>query len=193
MNGLLSILSAFGLSTAAGLNAYIPLLTIGLLARYTDLIRLNDPYDVVAHPVFLLVVAVLALLDLIGDKIPAVDHALHLAGLVISPAAGAIVFLAANSSTGAVDPVLAAVCGILAAGATHLGRSAVRPVATATTGGVANPIVSAVEDVTSLLVSLLAIVAPLLAAIALFLLAFVVVRFIRRIRSRQPAPSSLRR
>ena len=54
MNGLLSILSAFGLSTAAGLNAYIPLLTIGLLARYTDLVRLNDPYDVVAHPVFLL-------------------------------------------------------------------------------------------------------------------------------------------
>jgi len=103
MNGLLSILSAFGLSTAAGLNAYIPLLTIGLLARYTDLVRLNDPYDVVAHPVFLLVVAVLALLDLIGDKIPTVDHALHLAGLVISPAAGAIVFLAANSSTGAVQ------------------------------------------------------------------------------------------
>jgi flagellar biogenesis protein FliO len=53
--------------------------------------------------------------------------------------------------------------------------------------------VSAVEDVTSLLVSLLAIVAPLLAAIALILIAFVVVRFIRRVRSRQPAPSSFRR
>ncbi len=185
MTGLLSILSAFGLSTAAGLNAYIPLLTIGLLARYTDLVRLNAPYDVVAHPVFLLVVAVLTLLDLIGDKIPAVDHALHLAGMVISPAAGAIVFLAANSSTGAVDPVLAAVCGILAAGATHIGRSAVRPVATATTGGTANPVISAIEDVTSLLVSFLAVVAPVLAVAALALFVIVAVRGIHRIRRRR--------
>ncbi len=50
-----------------------------------NLVRLNAPYDVVAHPVFLLVVAVLTLLDLIGDKIPAVDHALHLAGMVRYP------------------------------------------------------------------------------------------------------------
>jgi len=192
MTGLLSILSAFGLSTAAGLNAYIPLLTVGLLARYTELIRLNAPYDVVEHPVFLLVVAVLALLDLIGDKIPAVDHTLHLAGMVISPAAGAIVFLAANSSTGAVDPVLAAICGVLAAGATHIGRSAVRPVATATTGGAANPVVSAIEDATSLLVSILSVVAPILAIITLALFALVAMRIVRRIWTRRQ-PTSLRR
>ncbi|MEO7908891.1 MAG: DUF4126 domain-containing protein, partial [Roseiflexaceae bacterium] len=35
MNEIVSIFSAFGLSTAAGLNAYLPLLTVGLLARYT--------------------------------------------------------------------------------------------------------------------------------------------------------------
>lgn len=190
MTGLLSILSAFGLSTAAGLNAYIPLLTVGLLARYTDLVHLNAPYDVVEHPVFLLAVAVLTLLDLIGDKIPAVDHALHLAGMIISPAAGAIVFLAANSSTGAVDPVLAAVCGILAAGATHIGRSAVRPVATATTGGAANPVISAIEDIVSLVVSILAVLAPILAVVILALFAFVVVRAIRRIWPRRQTTSS---
>ncbi len=102
-----------------------------------------------------------------------------------SPAAGAIVFLAANSSTGAVDPVLAAVCGILAAGATHIGRSAVRPVATATTGGVANPVISAIEDVTSLLVSFLAVVAPVLAVATLALFVIVAVRGVRRIRRRR--------
>lgn len=192
MTGLLSILSAFGLSTAAGLNAYIPLLTVGLLARYTDLIRLNTPYDVVEHPVFLLVVAMLTLLDLIGDKIPAVDHALHLVGMVISPAAGAIVFLAANSSTGAVDPVLAAVCGILAAGATHIGRSAARPVATATTGGMANPVISAIEDIISLVVSILAVLAPILAIMILALFAIVVVRFMRRIWSPRQTASPRR-
>lgn len=190
MTGLFSILSAFGLSTAAGLNAYIPILTVGLLARYTDLVRLNAPYDVIEHPIFLLVVALLALLDLIGDKIPTVDHILHLVGMVISPAAGAIVFLAANSSTGAVDPVLAAICGLLAAGATHLGRSAVRPVATATTGGVANPVVSLIEDITALLVSILAILMPVLAIGLLMLCAVLIVRFLRRVWPRRSVTAS---
>src|SRR5690349_13279291 len=106
MNPLSSILSAFGLSTAAGLNAYIPLLTVGLVARYTDLIHLQAPYDLLANPYVLLIIAVLALIDFVGDKIPAIDSALHAVGLVVSPVAGAILFLATNSTTGSVSPVL---------------------------------------------------------------------------------------
>jgi len=86
MAGLTSLLSAFGLSTAVGLNAYLPLLVVGLLARYTNLIHLNEPYSLLSNPVVLLVIAVLALLDFVGDKIPAVDHALHAAGLIINSA-----------------------------------------------------------------------------------------------------------
>ena len=43
MDLLLSIFSAFGLSASAGLNAYIPLLVVALIARFSDLIQLNQP------------------------------------------------------------------------------------------------------------------------------------------------------
>ncbi|HEX5688375.1 MAG TPA: DUF4126 domain-containing protein, partial [Roseiflexaceae bacterium] len=123
MGDIASILSAFGLSTAAGLNAYVPLLVVGLLSRYTDLLHLNEPFSLLSHPVVLLVVAVLALLDFVGDKIPAVDHTLHAVGLVIAPVAGAILFMAANGQAGTVSPLLAAICGVVLAGATHGARA----------------------------------------------------------------------
>ncbi|NMC54775.1 MAG: DUF4126 domain-containing protein, partial [Chloroflexi bacterium] len=40
---IFSIFSAFGLSASAGLNAYIPLLIVALLAKFTDLIKLSKP------------------------------------------------------------------------------------------------------------------------------------------------------
>src|SRR4029078_10807959 len=130
MKAIVSIFSAFGLSTAAGLNAYLPLLTVGLLARYTNLIHLDGPYSLLSHPVVLLAIAVLALLDFIGDKIPAVDHALHAVGLIVAPVAGAILLMSANSRLGAVSPLLAAICGVLIAGTTQGARAPARPLAT---------------------------------------------------------------
>jgi hypothetical protein len=191
MGGMTDLLRAFGLSTASGLNAYVPLLTVGLLARYTNLIHLNPPYDALTHPVVLILLAVLAVLDFIADKVPAVDHVLHLVGLVIHPIAGAILFLAASSDAGAVHPVLAAVCGIILAGGTHAARMVTRPVSTATTAGLANPVLSFCEDVVSLFLSVLAVIVPVLAALLLLLcIAVLVLRFRRRWRRRSPPGGS---
>jgi hypothetical protein len=185
MNAIINLFSAFGLSTAAGLNAYLPLLTVGLLARYTNLIHLDGPYSLLSNPVVLLVIAVLALLDFIGDKIPAVDHTLHAVGLVVAPIAGAILFMAANSSTGSVAPLLAAICGVLIAGTTHTARATARPLATVTTAGVANPVISFFEDATSLVLSLLAIILPVVAFILVLLFAFLMVTLFRRLWNRR--------
>jgi hypothetical protein len=190
MAGVLNLFQAFGLSAASGLNAYIPLLVIGLLARFTNLIHLNEPYDVLTHPVVLIVLAILAVLDFIGDKIPAVDHVLHLFGLVIHPVAGAILFLAANSETGTVNPVLAAVCGLVLAGGIHAARATARPVATATTAGVANPLVSFAEDVVALTLSVLAVVVPLVAALLVLSLIVALVWFVHRLRRRRATPAA---
>ena len=184
MTALLNLLSAFGLSTAAGLNAYVPLLVVGVLARYTNLIQLSEPFNLLTHPLVLLVIAVLALLDFIGDKIPAVDHALHAAGLIIHPIAGAILFMSANSATGSVNPLLAAICGLIIAGSTHTARATARPLATATTAGVANPVISFFEDVVSLILSVLAIVLPVLAFLLVLLFAILLVVLFRRLRRR---------
>jgi hypothetical protein len=181
MNAIVNLFSAFGLSTAAGLNAYLPLLTVGLLARYTNLIHLDGPYALLTNPIVLLVIAVLALLDFIGDKIPAVDHTLHAAGLIVAPLAGAILFMAANSSTGSISPLLAAICGVLIAATTHGARATARPLATVSTAGVANPVISFFEDVSSLVLSVLAIVLPILAFLLVLLFAFLMVTLFRRL------------
>jgi hypothetical protein len=189
MGALLSLFSALGLSTAAGLNAYIPLLVVGLLGRYTNLIHLSAPYDILTNPWVLLGIALVALLDLIGDKLPGVDHILHMLGVVIHPVAGVILGLAAASG-GQVDPTLAAVCGLIAAALTHGTRMAARPVATATTLGTANPVVSTVEDIISLVLSLLAIFVPVLAFLLLLVLAYAMFRLLRGIVRRREAAAS---
>src|SRR6266508_1109249 len=182
MTALVTFLSAFGLSTAAGLNAYLPLLTVGLVARYTNLIHLEGAYALLTNPVVLLIIAVLALVDFIGDKIPAVDHALHAVGLIIAPIAGAILFMSTNSSAGSVSPLLAAICGILIAGGTHSARISARPLATLTTAGVANPVISFFEDVTSLVLSILA---PVLAFLLVLFFAVLMIMLFRRLSARR--------
>src|SRR4051794_36548449 len=97
MGWLIGLLQALELSAAGGLNAYAPLLVVGLLARFTGLVHLAPPYDLLAHPLVLAALGLLAALDFVADKIPVVDHAVHVVGLAVHPAAGAVLALAANS------------------------------------------------------------------------------------------------
>ena len=188
MGALLSLFSAFGLSSAAGLNAYIPLLIIGLISRYTNLWQLQAPYDLLASPLVLGILGVLAAVDFLADKLPVVDHIAHAVGMVVHPVAGAILFASQNNVLTNVHPAVAMAAGIIVAGGFHASRTAVRPVATATTGGIANPILSFLEDIVSVTLSVLAILVPLL-AFALFLVLLLVLvtswrRVTRRIRFR---------
>lgn len=183
MELLSGLLSSLGLSGAAGLNAFIPLLVVGLLSR-ADVIQLNAPYDLLANPWVLLGVAVVGLLDFVGDKIPGVDHVLHVAGGVVNAAAGAVLF-ASQAGVADVPPALSMALGLIVAGGVQATRTAVRPVATATTAGLGNPVVSTVEDGTSLLLSALAVFAPLLAALLLVVVVVGVYRFWSARRSRR--------
>jgi len=183
MTGLTSLLAAFGLSTASGINAFIPLLAIGIVSRFTELINLSAPYDILEHPALLVTIGVLLALEFIGDKVPVVDHALHTVGVVVAPTAGAVAFLAANSHAGLVHPVVAVICGVLAAGLTHGTRAAARPIVTATTGGVGNPVVSLLENLAALVLTVLAFVAPVIAAFAVVLLLILAVVVFRRVRA----------
>ncbi|MBZ9750541.1 DUF4126 domain-containing protein [Deinococcus sp. HMF7604] len=185
MELLSGLLSSLGLSGAAGLNAYIPLLLVGLLSRF-GVMDLAAPFDLLGNTWVLLGVAVIGALDFVGDKIPGVDHALHLLGGVVNTAAGAVLF-AAQTGVADVPPALSMALGLLVAGGVHATRTAARPVATATTGGLANPVVSGLEDGTSLLLSVLAVFVPLLAVILLVALVVVAYRFWTRMR-RRPRP-----
>ncbi|OLV17620.1 DUF4126 domain-containing protein [Deinococcus marmoris] len=171
MELLSGLLSSLGLSGAAGLNAYVPLLVVGLLSRM-GVMHLNEPFNLLSNPWVLLVVGVIGLLDFVGDKIPGIDTVLHLVGGLINTAAGAVLF-AAQAGVADVPPALSLALGVIVAGGVHATRTVVRPVATATTGGLANPMVSTLEDGTSLLLSLLAVFVPILAVLLLTTVIFV--------------------
>lgn len=180
-----TILTAFGLSSSAGLNAYIPLLLVGVLARYTDLITLNEPYNILEHPFVLITLGVLLIIEMLADKIAAVDTVNDIIQTVVRPAAGAILFAASTGGVIDINPVFAVILGLVAAGSVHAVKATTRPIVTATTGGIGNPVVSVIEDIASFTMALLAILVPLMAVLMVAIVAF----WILRRRSRQPVPT----
>lgn len=186
-NVITGILGAFGLSASAGLNAYIPLLVVSLLAKFTNLIALSKPWDALTSWWTIGVLAVLVLVEAVADKVPAVDHVNDAIQTFIRPTAGAIVFAASAGSVTEVSPVLSLICGLLVAGTVHTVKSvAVRPLITAATAGAGDPVVSTVEDIAATLVSVLSIVLPVLMLVVLALLIWALIVLIRKLRKPSP-------
>lgn len=173
---IFNIFSAFGLSASAGLNAYIPLLVVALLARYTELIQLKAPWDVMTSWWVIGVLIALSVVEFLADKIPAVNHVNDVIQSFVRPTAGAIVFAATATQIGNVNPTLALIAGLLVAGGVHTVKSViVRPAVTAATGGVGNIPVSMAEDAASTAGSFLSVVVPVIAICVVILLTTIVV------------------
>ncbi len=174
MNNLIGIFTSFGLSTSAGLNAYLPMLIVALVAKFTTLVRLNEPFDVLTNWWVIAAISILLLIEIFADKVPAVDSINDLIQTFIRPVAGAVLFAANANTIADIHPVLAMVCGLLLAGTVHVVKSTARPVVTATTAGVGNPVISTIEDVISALTAFLAILLPALLALVLLVAAIII-------------------
>ena len=172
MEALLGIFSAFGLSASAGLNAYIPLLVVALMARFTDLITLNGPWDTLTSWWIIGLLIILSAIEFLVDKFPVINHINDMiVQSFVRPAAGALVFAASTNIITDVHPVLALALGLLVAGSVHATKTiAVRPVVTAATGTTGNIPVSMAEDVTSTTLSVLSIVVPAVVGVILIAL-----------------------
>lgn len=185
---IFNIFSAFGLSASAGLNAYIPLLVVSLMAKYTNLIHLQEPWDVMTSWWVIGVLIFLSLIEFFADKIPAVNHVNDIVQSFVRPTAGAIVFAATATQIGDVNPVLALIAGLLVSGGVHAVKSlAIRPAVTATTGGAGNIPVSMAEDAASTAVSFLSVIVPVVIACVLVLITTIIVtRMIFKKRRTEP-------
>lgn len=161
------IFAAFGLSASAGLNAYLPLLIVALVARFTNLITLSPPYDHLTDGWVILVITLLLCIELFADRVAGLDTANDLIQTFIRPTAGAILFAASSNVIGEVHPVLALICGLIIAGGVHATKATIRPVVTGTSGGLLNPVVSTGEDLLALVLTLVSILIPLLVGILL--------------------------
>lgn len=177
-----SVFAAFGLSGAAGLNAWLPLFAAALLARL-DAVELAAPFDELESTTGLVVVGVLMAADFVGDKIPAVDHVLHAIGGVVAPASGAVLFAGQTGIETDLPAAVAAIAGALVAGSVHAERAVARSGSTLGSAGTANPIVSLAEDVLSgalVAVAFLLPVLAFLAVLALLVAGFLLARRVRR-------------
>lgn len=189
MEILTGIFAAFGLSASAGLNAYIPLLVIALLAKFTNLFHLQPPWDTLTSWWIIGLLLVLALVEFFADKFPAVNHINDVIQTIVRPVAGAIVFAASARVITDIHPVISLAAGLLVAGGVHAVKSlAIRPAVTATTGGTANVPVSILEDVIATTISILSAVLPtLIAALVLFIAAGAIYLIWRRYRRERMA------
>jgi uncharacterized membrane protein len=190
MNIFLGILLGLGLSASTGLNTFLPLLLLSAAARFHIAgIELGTKFEWLTSDAAIITLIVACVIELIADKVPAVDHFLDSAGTFVRPLAGA---LASASVLTGIDPMVAAIIGIIVGGPTSLGmhtlKAGTRVASTATTFGCANPIISIIEDVIAFSLSVLAIFLPIVVPVALALLVYALYRLMTRIR-RAPVPS----
>lgn len=183
---VLPALVGLGLAASTGLRTFLPLLMLALAARFGWFgIELNARMQWLHADAAVAALGVAAAVEFVADKIPVVDNALSGIGLVVRPLAAA---LAAGSLFVGVDPLLAAVAGVIVGAPTALAFNAaqggLRLASTATTGGLGNPLVSLFEDVLAFFTAFLALLAPLLAPVLLVVLALIVGRAARRVRRR---------
>jgi len=188
------LMTGFGLATASGLNAYIPLLSMGVLSRYTDLVNLPAGWSWLENGWVIGIVAVLLMVEIVADKIPALDTVNDTVQTFVRPTSGGIVF---GSGTAAQTAAIAdpgefartgqwvpVAIGVVTALVVHLTKTAVRPAANVATAGVAAPVLSTVEDITSVSLVFIAILVPALVLAVLIGLVWAAVWLLRRRRRR---------
>jgi len=187
---MLEILTGTGLAAAAGLNAYIPLLVLGLASRFLDFVELPAGWTWLSNEWVLVILGVLLVIEIVADKIPAVDTVNDWIQTVVRPAAGGIVFGAGSSSeTNAIDDPAAffennnwlpIVLGIVLSLGVHLTKMAARPALNAITFGAAAPVLSTIEDAGSITLAVLAVLFPVLVILALAGIVLLFVRIFKR-------------
>jgi hypothetical protein len=190
---MLEFLVGSGLAAAAGLNAWMPLFILGLADRLVPAVELPGPWAWLSSDLSLWIVGVLLVVEIVADKIPAVDSINDVIQTIVRPASGGVVFGAgATAETVRVDDAAALladnawvpiVLGVVIALIVHALKASVRPLANLATAGLAAPIVSSAEDVGAFALAVSAIFVPLLAGILLVaLIAGGVIAFRRRRR-----------
>ena len=182
-----SLAMGIGLAACAGIRAWLPLLMEGGLARW-GIIELGPSFQFISSDRALILFGVATVIEILADKVPAVDHALDSLSTVLRPAAGSL--LAASVLWQVSDPLTALALGVAVGAPTslvpHAAKSLLRAASTTFTGGLANPFISILEDLMAVALFVLTVLIPVVVAAMLVLIGLLVAR--RLARRRTPAP-----
>jgi hypothetical protein len=179
------LLLGIGLAAATGFRVFVPPLVLAI-GHQVGIVELPDSSAWLASPTAIVLLSAATVAEVTAYFVPLVDNLLD---AVATPAA----LVAGTLLAGAVMPELepwlrwtaAAVAGGGAAGSVQVLTSLTRAASTGATAGLGNPAVAAGELVGATLLSLLALLAPVLAGVAV--LALIVLGFRALARRRRPA------
>ena len=190
----------YGLALASGVNAYFPLLAFAIAARWFHLYKVNPSFSFITQTWFMVALAILAVADLLADKIPGIDHIWDAIHTFIRPVAGAFVAAASDNRihvlpnttymgthimTMGINLSLTLIVVMLIGGVlalmTHVTKASTRIASTATTAGLLNIVLSIVEDIGVVLATLLSLFAPIVMFVVVILFVLIFLLLARRI------------
>jgi Domain of unknown function (DUF4126) len=184
----LSIALGIGLAAATGLRLFLPMLVVSV-AAYTGHLPLSDNFAWLATLPALILLSVAALVEILAYYVPGLDNLLDTLATPAAFVAGTVVAAAVITD---LPPMVKWAAAIIAgggiAGLTQTTTAVLRAKSTMFTGTLGNPVIATTELGGSLLVSLMALVAPLFTLLVIVVLLWLAFRWLRQI-SRRATPS----
>ena len=184
----LSIALGVGLAAATGLRLFLPMLVVSV-AAYSGHLPLSDNFAWLATPAALVLLSVAALAEILAYYIPGLDNLLDTLATPAAFVAGTLIAAAVITD---LPPMVKWAAAIIAgggiAGLTQTSSAVLRAKSTVLTGTLGNPVIATAEVGGSLLVSLMALVAPLLTLLVIIVLLWLGFRWFRQL-SHRPRPS----
>lgn len=177
----LSIALGIALATAVGFRVFLPLLVVSI-AAYTGHLNISNSFVWLASLPAVIMLGVATAIEVFAYYIPAVDNLLDVIATPVAFAAGILVSAAVITD---LPPMLkwttALIAGGGAAGLTQTITTLLRAKSTAFTGGIGNPVLSTAETGSAVIISVLALIAPVVAVVAALIICWLAARGLRRL------------
>ena len=171
---IISIIIGIGLAASVGFRIFVPLFALSLASFY-GVIPLNETWEWVGSSTAILILGIATIVEILAYFIPWLDNLLDTIAIPLAAVAGTAVMVATVSN---LDPTITWALAIIAGGGTATAikgsTSTTRLASTATTAGIANPIISTVETGTSIVMAVFAIFLPILAIILVIVILWLI-------------------
>lgn len=179
---ILSVFLGIGLAASVGFRVFVPLFALSL-AAYFNLWELNESWQWIGSLTAVVTLGVATIVEIFAYYIPYIDNLLDSIAIPLATIAGTAVMV---STVADLSPAITWALAIIAGGGTAAAvagaSGATRLTSTATTGGVANPVVSTIETGTSLVMSVVSIFIPVLAFAFVIIILYFVLRLYKKIK-----------
>ncbi len=179
---IISICLGVGLSVSVGFRVFLPLFTLSL-AAYFNVWELNESWQWIGSSTALITLGIATVIEIVAYFIPYVDNLLDTIAVPLAALAGTAVMM---STVVDLSPVVTWSLAIIAGGGTAAAiagtSSTTRLASTATTGGLANPIVSTLETGTAAAMSIVSIFLPILAIVFVLIILFIIFKLFKKFK-----------